>query len=272
MLLKKRKCQAKNPAECIDPLCPEKMYLKNAFANAIATGDLNAYFDAKDQAQKLEPVYIARSDTPQGYDVLYVQLKDTPGYAKAISVEPTTRATYSKDVSKIESFDEWRDMAKDLGADENVYLSVKDNYGPYNDRNLPGLLIADLYVNPRLRGQGAGQHILSTITKHADEKGLALELVPTEAGDGKLKEGHPDWAKKALAHKKRLTAFYERQGFQRNPFYTDANRVDYLTKEPIVPDYEGQKKFTDKAAKIMRNHAMYIRFPEGKYPKGWLKK
>lgn len=43
------KCQAKNPATCVDPNCPERRGHVAALNAAIKNGDINAFFAAKDK-------------------------------------------------------------------------------------------------------------------------------------------------------------------------------------------------------------------------------
>lgn len=270
-MFRRNKCQAKNPDLCTDPNCPERMYLKNAFKAALAKGDFNAFMDAKEQEERLEPVFIQTGSASE-WDRLVVAEKGKDNSMRSIAIDPVEKASYTRDITKVEKFDSWKDMGQALNADPNVIVVLWDNHGPWNNKELPGFSLSEFYVSPKLRGQGAGKNIIQTLTQHADENNLTISCVPTEAGDGRLQEGQEGWAEAALAHKKRLTAFYERHGFEENPFYHNSNKVDYLTKEPIVPNLEGQKKFTAKAEKILRDHSMYIRYPNGKYPKGWLKK
>lgn len=270
-MFKRRKCQAADPSKCVDPNCPEQMFLKNAFAQAIKLGDYNAYVEAKEQEKRLTPSMVIPARIATDWDTLYVKDSET-GNVYQSSVRPPEKATYTQDTGIIKSYDSYKAIEQELRGDSNIFIRLMDNHGPYNEQSLQGFSLSDFYVSPKLRGQGAGTHLMKTITKHADDNELVIELVPTNAGDGRIKEGQEGWAEAALAHRTRLIKFYESHGFQRNPFYSYADKKDYLTKEPYTVDVEAQAMFTDKAKKVLRDHSMYIRYPNGKYPKGWRKK
>jgi GNAT superfamily N-acetyltransferase len=272
------KCQAKNPALCIDPACPEKMYLKNAFAAAIARGDFSAFVDAKEQETTLEPVHIWTGSQPMEWDRVVVHNKKTDTYFST-GIDPIVKITYDKDISEVKDFDSWEAIQEEFnengqGKKGNVTLDLEDIHNlayVEEDDPLKGFYVANFYVSNKLRGQGVGKHIMDTMTAYADKNGLVMELVPTEAGDGKTMNGvEPNHIERAIAHKKRLVKFYERNGFVFNPYYFYSDRVDFLTKKPHPVDHKAREKYTEKAAKVLRNHSMYIRFPNGKFPKGWL--
>ena len=264
------KCKAKNPALCVDPQCPEKMYLKNAFNNALKNGDFNAFMEAKDQEAFLEPERIYPNRGLETWDRVIVHNKKDDTYF-GVGIEPLQTVTYSKDMSTIPTFESWEQIADYFNDDKQVTLRIYktgDYRFPYE---VEGFYIQDFYVSKDLRGQGVGQYIMTAMTQQADKENVVIELVPTEAGDGKTQDGEPGHKERAMAHQKRLIKFYERHGFVLNPFYWYADKEDYLTNEPRVIDQEARDKFTKKAANELKHHSMYIRYPNGQYPKGWLK-
>jgi GNAT superfamily N-acetyltransferase len=270
---KKRRCQAKNPAACIDPQCPEKRSGQHILAQAIRRGDLDAYIAEREKQEQTLRVGSLQKGFIQGRDWDKLHVLDEDGnFVAAISTEPELIEGYREDTSVIKRFDSYKDIESHYRTMKDIMVFLQDNHGPYNEESLPGFSLREFYVSPALRGQGVGQHIMKTLTTHADEKNMVIELVPTEAGDGRLEEGHPQWKEQAIAHKARLTAFYESHGFELNPFYYYSDRVDYLTGEAREPDMEARSKFTRKAEKILKDHSMYIRYPNGKYPKGWVSK
>jgi GNAT superfamily N-acetyltransferase len=266
-----RKCQAKDPSKCFDPNCPEKRGVQNAFKLAIANNDFSAYVTAKEQESKLTPVSLSEVwDKTKEYPWLTVNNKDT-GETISVPVLPE-RKTYDADTNTPLKFDSLEDIKARYPYGKDIYVSVKD-YAHRSGKNKlpPGFLLADIYVSPALRGQGAGQHVMTGITDYADQNNLSIELIATEAGDGTTKLDQPGHREAAIAHQKRLGKFYERNGFIKNPFYQPYSYVDYLTQEPRPIDREAQSKYTAKGAEVMSQHAEYVRFPKGKAPKGWMK-
>jgi GNAT superfamily N-acetyltransferase len=270
-MLRKRKCQAKPKENCTDPNCPEQMYLKTAFAEAIKNKDFDSFINAKLEEKNLEPQFIRTSyNSSEEWDRLVVKDKAS-GNLFSSPVTPLVREKYSRDINVIQHFDEWATMERALSEKGLITLRLNKSDDSYAEESLQGFYIADFYVSPKLRGQGVGQHIMTTMTQHADENNLVMELVPTNAGDGKLSEEQKGFTEAALAHRARLIKFYERQGFQLNPFYRYSGRRDYLTKEPYIIDEAERARYTAKAARVLSRHSMYIRYPQGKMPKGWLK-
>jgi GNAT superfamily N-acetyltransferase len=276
-MLKKR-CQAKNPAACVDPYCPEKMYLKNAFSKALENGDFNAYLEAREQEADLEPYRVIRGQAVKEWDRLIVKRKSN-GDILRVSIPQTATILFPFPLTEVQSYDSYGDIEKafsekTLGSvGKEIILELSNNkHLSYiaEDDPLPGFLLTEFYVSSKLRGQGVGEHIMRTLTQHADEQNLVIELVPTEAGDGTSMDGDVGHKEKAIAHKERLTKFYERHGFTLNPFYHYADRSDYLTGEPHQIDYAARKKFTKAGADILRNHSMYIRFPHNEIPAQYL--
>lgn len=276
-LRRNRRCQAKNPAACVDPQCPEKRSGAHILAKAIARGDFDSYLAEREkQEARLKAGYLEKAWTAHDWDRLHVTDAETNYIVGSVAVEPEIKTGYPDDMSTIQRFDTWQEMEEHYREIKDVMVRLHDNHGPYNERSVPGISLGEFHVSPALRGQGVGSHIMKTLTTHADENGLVIELVPTNAGDGRLQEGDPGWREAALAHRERLIAFYERHGFELNPFFyysgprdREGRTTDYLTGEPVIPDEEEQAKFTRKAAEILRSHSMYIRYPNGKYPKGW---
>ena len=248
---------------------PERTVLMKAFRNALVNGDFNASLKPELQAEGLEPISILPAMTPSDWDKLFVQDKKT-GKLYSSSVLPMINEHYTKDSNIIEHFKNWKDINKAFLPVPNVMLVLSNNYGVWGERSLKGFTLQEFHVSPKLRGQGVGTHILKTLTTHADENNLTIELVPTEKGDGRLEEGQEGWVESAIAHRKRLIKFYERFGFKLNPYYYYPYRSDYLTKKPHGINRKAREVFTPKAAKILKSHLEYIRFPNGQFPKGWL--
>lgn len=276
-LTRNRRCQAKNPAACVDPQCPEKRSGEHILAKAIARGDFDSYIAEREkQAERLKAGFMSTAWSAHDWDRLHVTDTETDYIIGSVAVEPELKSGYTDDMSTIKRFESWEQMNKHYRQMRDVMVSLHDNHGPYNEKSVPGISLGEFHVSPALRGQGVGSHIMKTLTTHADENNLVIELVPTNAGDGRLEEGHPDWRAASLAHRTRLIAFYESHGFELNPFFhysgprdREGRTTDYLTGEPVVPDEAERAKFTRKAEEILRSHSMYIRYPNGKYPKGW---
>lgn len=263
------KCQSKNPAACVDPQCPEQMFLKNAFATALAKGDFNAYVDAKEQEANLEPMRIYPAFWAKDWNKMSVyNKKDNSVFVTGVT--STETVSYDKDTSEVQKFDRYQDI-ENTYSESHVFLSLSSNDWDVNPHvKVHGFHINDFYVSVKLRGQKVGSHIMKTMTAHADEQGLLVELVPTSSGDGKTEKGDPDHVERSVAHQNRIIAFYSRHGFQLNPFYRYSGKTNPLTGEKYIIDEGERSRFTPAAAAELAYHSMYIRYPEGKYPKGWL--
>lgn len=269
------RCRAKNPSACRSPRCPQRGAMNRAYSNAISKGLFNDQIPAQEQEKRLEPVYLEKAYIASEWDRVHV--KDTKtGDILSRAVLPQGVPPYSKDISVIQDYESFEEIDKDYHKEKGVVLRLTNSQSRTwtgdTENILPGYSISDLYVSPALRGQGAGTHIMRTLTAHADKTDQILEVIPTESGDGRLRQGEPGWREAAIEHQARLTAFYQRHGFVKNPFFINANRKDFLTGERIIPDYDAQSWYTEKAEKYLRNHSMYIRYPNGKMPKGWMRK
>lgn len=255
--------------ECNDANCTEKLFLQKAFMEAIAKGDFNSHMKPDSQEKYLEPICVVPALTKHDWDKLFVQDRQT-GRVFSSSVLPKIDEQYVHNTKTVEQFKSWKDINKSFSKVPNVTLLLSDNYGLWREKSINGFTLQKLYVSPKLRGQGIGSHVMRTLVTHADENDLSIELEPTDKGDGRLEEGQDGWVEAAIDHRKRLVKFYGSFGFKLNPFYHYPYRSDYLTKKPHGINKKARAKFTRKGEKILRSHSEYIRFPNGKYPEGWI--
>lgn len=195
-----------------------------------------------------------------------------------VADRPVVREAISKlDRSTIPSFDtvdEMEDYINDLYLPyAHVSLRQYDN----EKLGVTRLSVADMKVDADLRGQGIGQWIRSTITKHCDEKGYIITGTPTNSGDGSMEQtdaNYEEYKAMALAHRQRLINFYLRNGYEYNYAVDnyDNGHGDYWTKEPFPQNQEWVDRFAPEAQRFISEAGSYIRWPNGVIPKSMLAK
>lgn len=247
-------------------------------ARAIKRGDLDAYMKARDaQEEHLKAEFIRESYTTREWRrIVFRDTREEDSWA-SVAIEPEHQEPLHFDTSApIKDFDSLSEMKRFFCKPSVIEMSIRD-HNDY-DHKVPGVLLGDLYVSPALRGTGAGTYIMKTIEAYADKKGLVVDLVPTEAGDGRLESGQPGYEEAAEAHRDRLIAFYERHGFTRNPFffsYSDNPRYPVHPardrSDELAWKEEQRPLWTRKGEQVMSDYAEFVRFPKGKVPPGYIK-
>jgi GNAT superfamily N-acetyltransferase len=265
---RKHKCKAANPAACTDPRCPDKKALMNAFESALAEGDYQKMFEAREEMEQFKPFSLTPAKSPEDWDTLVVR-SDENQY-KAVSIAPK-KQTVVYDTNVIPEFGSFSEIQGYFSKDKNILVRLKNL-----DEQLPDIQCVSLrefYISPALRGQGVGKWILDIITKHADDNGAILFLTPTSSGDNKLAPDHVDYVKRAVQHRSRITDFYGKHGFQQNPFWLPWGGKDELTNEPWNPDLQAQSQFSAKAKDYLSHYtvAQMMRKPTSGWPKAWIK-
>jgi len=146
-----------------------------------------------------------------------------------------------------------------------IYIKLSDRSA---DEERKFCAINDIYIDAQMRGIGIGSHVMSIITKHADENHYVLSLVPSEAGDGSIRESSIHYEENRKSHYSRLRKFYTEYGFEDNMFY-------YGNGKDVLGNYFFRQEnlgFIEKASKesvyAIGNSTM-VRFPERQIPE-WL--
>lgn len=277
--MKIRKCRSKKHSfgGCGDPKCPEGLSVQAALDTAMRDKNLNEFFAVREK-HDIQPTHLGMDN---GFARLWVQDNGQPLEAPLIFVaeRPAIQAAVAKiDRSVVPSFGTVKAMEDHINNLYRPYAHVSLRQYDNVKLGVTRLSVADMKVDADLRGQGIGQWIRSTITKHCDEKGYIITGTPTNGGDGSMdqtNDNYEEYKAKALAHRQRLINFYLRNGYEYNyavDNYDYMNRGDFWTKEPFPQNQEWVDKFNLEAQNFIAESGSYIRWPNGVIPKSMLAK
>lgn len=216
------------------------------------------------------------------YRAVYSLLDEKGDVQEKFAIAPITlnRAKMRERIEKIDksivpSFDsveELKEFVTELYGDTRqdtvtFLLSPKDRYED-GKRVEPVLIysVSELRVAHDLRGLGVGRHIMDMTTKFADEHGITLTLVPTEAGDGTYIEGEEGYQENRRSHYFRIKRFYEGCGFVASPFFRSVLTFDDQSEDP---EAVGR---LNKSYLPLLEFASMIREPHGGYPSGMFRR
>lgn len=291
--MRRNKCRGKNPSMCVDPRCPEKHAVINAMNKAIANGDLDAYAKARQVHDKhLKALFIREAENAQEWSRLIVQAEGTETrFSLPIMPEADLKHlrkeleddSFDPRTSPIREFSELSDMQDFFRKSSSLYVRINEekNYS-LPDRPVESISLYEFYVAPEHRGTGLGSYVMRTITNYADKNKLPVSLTPTEVGTGKYEYNDDRYLEDGETHRKRLIAYYEKNGFFMNPFFVSCRRrgrgdaaneyrLDCREDERERLDAE-QPLWSPAARKWLVEQGEMVRFPNGKIPPRWKKK
>lgn len=266
--MKNVRCQARTPGHCRDPRCPEKNHLKEIFDKALLDEDYQTMFAVKEEMDRFKPIGVYPASNAEEWDQLVLS-DDTTNEQITVGITPE-KTSHQYDLKTVPSFSSYSDIQKFFTQDPNVVLLLGATL--YNSP-VAGHTVKEFYVSPGLRGQGVGGWIMDILTKHADDNNSMLFLTPTSAGDKKIDTRHPQYETKALAHRERLTRFYQKNGFRQNPFWIPIGWKDELTQKPWQLDEQEMSKFTSQGKTYLGSPQtpQLVRLPHGKWPESFQK-
>lgn len=274
--MKIKKCRSKKHSygSCGDPRCPEGLSIQAALETAARDKNLSEFFAIREKSD-IQPTHLGLDN---GFARLWVQTKGKGEDKPLIFVadRPAVRAAASKiNRTTIPSFKTVKEMEAHINDLYRPYAHV--SLREYHNQKLgvTRLSVADMKVDADLRGQGIGQWIRSTITKHCDENGYIITGTPTNGGDGSMEQfdsNYEEYKAMALAHRQRLINFYLRNGYEYNYAVDnyDNGHGDYWTKEPFPKNQEWVDQFNPEAQNFIAESGSYIRWPNGVIPKTML--
>lgn len=249
---------------CGDPKCPEGMSIKLALESALASGDLDAYFSARE----LQSVKASRLWKREGWGKLTVVGR--AGKIAFVKVKLTrkdfveqVKAVDKTVVPSFDGFDELNKYVSNLYG-ESVYYHLY--HYPKSDREPhERMSVGQISVDADIQNLGISNHLKSILVRYADEHDVIISGTPTNKGDGTLEEGDEGWRENALAHRARLVRSYKKFGYVENVCF-EWSQPDYLTGEKQMLDEAEVNKFTLEARGALRDAGMWVRWPNGVIP------
>jgi GNAT superfamily N-acetyltransferase len=254
------------------------MHIDSLLKQALESGNLDGVYTQVEKA-RLKPVYVNDPDyDTSGYMELVLADPETDKTVKArlIPRRPAYRAAAEAvDRSVIHDFENVKQLeqyARDsypVGVAYTVYESEPNEWTKWGD-----IHVSQITIDADLRGLGIASHLRKMLTRYADKKGYIISGTPTNRGDGtSVEEQDADHKARALKHRERLVASYYRSGYVDNPcWHASGYNGDWLTGEFQVHDPLTQDDFTPEGVKFLSEQGQYVRFPNGKVPKGMLRR
>ncbi len=170
-------------------------------------------------------------------------------------------------VPSFKTMNDLSNFVNDLYGRENVTFRIV-NRSKTDDSKTQHYMLSDLYVAADLRGKGVGSHLLKMVTKHADETGAVIGLVPAESGSGNIFVTNRTEEKHEAERRKyhfELKQLYARHGFESNPGYASTG-IDLLTGERFPINFDFINKLNQESYQALE-YSLMVRFPNGKIPK-----
>lgn len=249
---------------CGDPKCPEGLSIKLALENALASGDLDAYFSAR-ELQSVKATHLRKTE---GWGKLTVI--DRAGRTAFVKVKLARKDFVDQvkavDKTVVPSFDGYDELNQYVSTlyGKSVYYNL--HHYPKSDREAhERISVGQISVDADIQNLGISNHLKSILVRYADEHDVIISGTPTNKGDGTLQEGEEGWLENALAHRARLVRSYKKFGYVENVCF-EWSQPDYLTGEEQTVNWDEVNKFTLEARGSLRDAGMWVRWPNGVIP------